>query len=183
MQTAAKQKYCAMVLLILCFLTGAVYCVRTKAHYRDINTLCIAAARNDLKTVKKCLEYGVEINGYKQWARKSNDIYTPLTAAIASAGSPEMVNYLIQMGADVNQKSCKTYYCSENPPAYYAAQRGDLKIIEYLAGAGANFFHIETNFYLHGESPPRNLPRVAQDCGHHSAAELIEKIMGRYQKK
>ncbi|MET0946428.1 MAG: ankyrin repeat domain-containing protein [Flavobacterium sp.] len=59
--------------------------------------LCVAISKGDLETVKKLVEYGVDMN------KKSNDL-TPLMVAVLY-NQIDIVKYLIDKGVDIKIKN------------------------------------------------------------------------------
>jgi ankyrin repeat protein len=90
-------------------------------------SLLRATRNNDLKTVKKCIKAGVNINIHDNGSKN-----TPLHEA-SNSGSLEIVRELIKAGANVNAKN---YY--GETPIVFANLIGDLDIIKELIKAGAN---------------------------------------------
>lgn len=89
------------------------------------------------------LQYLVEVVGLDLEKRENSaNEATPLH--LASIGNkPEVVEYLLNKGAEVNSKSCKS---EEVTPLFYAAHSGNLNIVKLLIGAGAtqHFNHLKT---------------------------------------
>ncbi|GBM99953.1 hypothetical protein AVEN_177897-1 [Araneus ventricosus] len=65
----------------------------------EFNTLRLDAAKGDLKFVKYCLKDGCDIN-----IRTQVCCYTPLHSA-AESGHAEMTEFLLDNGADINEKT------------------------------------------------------------------------------
>jgi len=89
----------------------------------------------DLISAQKCLDDGVDVNGFRQegWPNSKSDGQTALAVAISSK-SLKSVKWLIKHGADVNLQWNGTA-C----PIIEAAVIGDLEILQELEKAGANF--------------------------------------------
>ncbi|MBA3237255.1 MAG: ankyrin repeat domain-containing protein [Parachlamydiaceae bacterium] len=81
------------------------------------------------REIAKCLlDHGVHVD-----SRTSADLITPLISA-AGRNQGEMIDFLLQKGADVNLVDYKG-----QSALHYAAERGYLKICQALAGHGVDF--------------------------------------------
>lgn len=73
--------------------TGSVSKFGLVAKYEKATPLALAIAKGDIETVKKFIEYGVDVN------EKSNDM-TPLMIA-ARYNQVDIINLLVKNGADL----------------------------------------------------------------------------------
>lgn len=91
------------------------------------------AARGNIQGMKRCLRYGVDINGYSMWGwHKDIKGSTPLTSAVQH-GPTEAVQFLVDNGADVNQRSG-----GGTLPLYLAAVHDRVDVWKILVAAGAD---------------------------------------------
>ncbi len=98
--------------------------------------LLMAVANNNSRQVRELLRQGADPN-----LDAEDSLMTPLITA-ASCASPEITDLLIQAGAKVNQGSYYEYGGDEettnSAPIRWAAERGNLEIVQSLLRAGAN---------------------------------------------
>jgi ankyrin repeat protein len=88
-----------------------------------------AVANNNLELAKTAVTNGADVN----YAKK--DHYTPLTLAVKNKNAV-MVSYLLNSGADTNQKMDRFSYL--DTPLIFAVENDDLKIAQMLVQAGAD---------------------------------------------
>lgn len=129
----------------------------------NIGDLMLATIHDDIAGIDRCIRSGVEINRVEKRGFGGNTIgRTPLSVALQYSNS-DTVSHLIRSGADVNFANGFGY-----TPASYAAMRGDLRIIEILSEAGADFTIVSDRY------TPIEWAKLA---GHEEAARLIERII------
>ena len=131
-----------------------VTCKRIEETRKLMRELLEACGNSDIHTVKKCLNAGIDVNGYG-WDSKpihkaviNNDIgmveyllkrganvnigwcWNALSCAVDN-GNFEMVEYLISQGASVNKGINRI-----SKPIYLACKKGYFNIVHYLISHG-----------------------------------------------
>ena len=95
-----------------------------------MDDFCEACGEGNLNKVKTFIEKGYHVNGKSEEPVSYGK--TPLACA-ASEGRSDVVYYLLDHGADVNEKD----YRMMRTALQYASERGDLKVVEALLSKGA----------------------------------------------
>ncbi len=93
---------------------------------QGVTPLMLAA--HDLRKVRLLVEHGAEVNAESDWG------FTPLLSATLVQGASEVVEYLLELGADVNCSGA-----NGASPTMCAANVGDLDTLKKLVDAGAEF--------------------------------------------
>ncbi len=108
-------------------LQGPAQVVHATPNTAWTQTLIEAAGKNDLKTVRTCLEHGAEINGIDEWQE------APLLKACDIPNTQLLVAFLLVSRADPNQANRHGM-----TPLHYAALHNNIPLLELLKKAGGN---------------------------------------------
>ncbi|MEE9443504.1 MAG: ankyrin repeat domain-containing protein [candidate division Zixibacteria bacterium] len=136
---------------ILCFLVSSSLAVQTQDIFK-------AAEKGDMSTIKMLLKKDPKLVTARDMKRTPGN--TPLHFA-ASEGHTEVIEYMIEKGADVDTKS---YFGIT--PLHVAAQNGQQKVIELLIKKGAD---------IHAKGRSRHTPAFYAAFGGH--LEIIELLL------
>lgn len=121
-----------MVLVIVAFMCDVAGAYQRSNRSKKVEELIHAAAAGDISKVRQILNAGVNVNA--RFARDDSDLSGMTALMVAtSRGYAEMVEDLIQRGANVNLK----HYSGETA-LMFAADTGDENTIRVLLGAGAD---------------------------------------------
>lgn len=118
--------------------------------------LHLAAFFADAATIALLLEHGGDVAAVSANATAN----TPLHAAIAGRGDPEVIRPLVEAGADVNARGGGGW-----TPLHLAASRGDVALVEYLLARGARAD-------ARGDDG-RTAAEIAEERGHADAAARV----------
>lgn len=122
-----------ILLVILFIIVGTIILGMLWLSRPTIGELVGHAARGNIQGMKRCLRHGVDVNGYSMWGwRKDIKGSTPLTAAV-QYGPTEAVQFLVDNGADVNQRSG-----GGNLPLSWAVIHDRIDVCKILVVAGAD---------------------------------------------
>jgi hypothetical protein len=129
-------------------------------------TLVGQAARGDIRGMRRSLNLGADIDGYSMWGwHRENKGETPLTSAVQH-GSFESVEFLLNRGADPNQRSG-----SGMPPICWAAVHGRLDVAKALVENGAAPELPDVDHY---GKPEKAALDYARSEGHIDVAEFLQ---------
>jgi uncharacterized protein len=141
------------------------------AKEKDIEALVVAASENDLATIRRLLDAGVDVNG---GGKKT----TPLIRA-AHLGHLEAVKLLVERGADVNlvePESAGTAYPYN--ALVYAKINQNRDVVEYLMSVGAKVPKVKPRPFAAGVEFPDTFVEALVKCPVEKAAKALAKIIG-----
>ena len=171
MGSTIYSKYRLYALLMMSIPLAVGHEAAMRYYFGNASELAHAATDNDINKINKCLKYGADVNGYRASGWYNGVGNTPLIEAISMSSSVETIQYLIKMGASVNQIGGYNY-----TPAHAAARRGNMGIIQVLADSGADF-------HISDRANKVSAFDVAMQCGHPEAADIIKQILSKREKQ